>query len=254
MKELFAIASLIAAVATAQDDVKPWSQLPLVTDGKIDASWVHVGWGGFVVDDGALRSDPDPRGLGLLVFAKEKFGDCQLRVVFKQKDAKSNSGFYVRVDDGILDQTNKPGAAFDRSNGGKPTPDSRTAMIKSCENDEGPWYAVHHGYEVQILDDKDNFHRTGAIYSYVPSKTISTRASDEWKTMIVTLAGNKILVELDGKRITTFDPDATNLPKRVHWAEPKREPKRPQHGYIGLQNHDPGELVWFKEVAVRPRP
>jgi len=44
---------------------------------------------------------------------------------------------------------------------------------------------------------------------------------------------------------------------RVHalWAnEPKREPKRPEAGYIGLQNHDPGDIVWFKEVSVRPLP
>jgi hypothetical protein len=27
---------------------------------------------------------------------------------------------------------------------------------------------------------------------------------------------------------------------------------RPETGYIGLQNHDPGDEVWFKEVSVRP--
>ncbi len=34
----------------------------------------------------------------------------------------------------------------------------------------------------------------------------------------------------------------------------KREPKRPLKGYIGLQNHDPGDVVWFKEINVRPIP
>jgi hypothetical protein len=33
--------------------------------------------------------------------------------------------------------------------------------------------------------------------------------------------------------------------------EPIRELKRPTHGYIGLQTHDPGDVVWFKEVSVR---
>lgn len=34
--------------------------------------------------------------------------------------------------------------------------------------------------------------------------------------------------------------------------EPIREIKRPTTGHIGLQNHDPGDVVWFKEVSVRP--
>ena len=32
------------------------------------------------------------------------------------------------------------------------------------------------------------------------------------------------------------------------------EAKRPLAGYIGLQNHDPGDVVFFKEVSVRPLP
>jgi len=42
-----------------------WRALPLIADGKVHPDWVHVGWGGFVVDGGALRTECDPRGLGL---------------------------------------------------------------------------------------------------------------------------------------------------------------------------------------------
>jgi len=56
------------------------------------------------------------------------------------------------------------------------------------------------------------------------------------------------LVYIDGKRITTFDPDS----RERKWYEPKREPKRPRSGYTGLQNHDPGDVVYFKEVSIRP--
>ena len=58
--------------------------------------------------------------------------------------------------------------------------------------------------------------------------------------------------DLDGQRITSFDPRSPDVPLRKQWYEPKREPKRPEAGYIGLQNHDPGDVVWFKEVSVRP--
>ena len=72
--------------------------------------------------------------------------------------------------------------------------------------------------------------------------------------MIITLAGERIFVDLDGKRVASFDPTRPDLPPRKQWHEPKREPKRPEAGYLGLQNHDPGDVVWFKEVSVRPLP
>jgi hypothetical protein len=52
----------------------------------------HVGWGGFVVDGDSVRTECDPKGLGLLVYKKERFGNCQIRVVFRSKEAKSISG------------------------------------------------------------------------------------------------------------------------------------------------------------------
>src|SRR5262245_15220929 len=166
-----------------------WRKLPLITDGKVDPGWVHVGWGGFVVDDGALRTECDSKGLGLLVYRKERFGNCQIRVVFKSQTAQSNAGVYVRIADGILEQTRQPGAAFDRDAAGNPSRESTQRMQVSSAREEGPWFAVHRGYEVQISDRGDPLHRTGAIYSLAPSSAVSKRAPEEWKTMIITLAG-----------------------------------------------------------------
>jgi hypothetical protein len=70
--------------------------------------------------------------------------------------------------------------------------------------------------------------------------------------MIITLDGNRVLVDIDGKRVTTFDPAGKDVPAARQWFEPKREPRRPTKGYLGLQNHDPGDVVYFKEVSVRP--
>jgi hypothetical protein len=230
-----------------------WRALPLITDGKVDPNWVHTGWGGFVVDDGALRTECDAKGLGLLVYKKERLGNCQIRVVFKAKDARSNAGVYVRIADGILEQIANPGAAFERDSAGRISKESMEKMQASAEKEEGPWFAVHRGYEVQISDAGDPAHGTGAIYSLAQAAGTAKKPG-EWRTMIITLAGEKILVEIDGQRSTSFDPASPSLPPRKQWHEPKREPKRPAAGYIGLQNHDPGDVVWFKEVSVRPLP
>jgi len=246
-------AAAVGHAANAADDAG-WRSLPLVTAGKVDTNWVHIGYGKFAVDDGTLRTDCAPEGLGLLVYRKERLGNCQIRVVFRTTDTHANAGVYVRIDDGILNQIGKPGPAFDRDASGRPSDTSMEKVKAAAERGEGPWYAVHHGYEVQITEGGDSWHRTGSIYSLAPATGSSKRAPDEWKTMVITLAGEKVTVELDGEKITNFDPTAPNLPARKEWYEPKREPKRPTAGYVGLQTHDPGDVVWFKEVSVRPLP
>jgi hypothetical protein len=72
--------------------------------------------------------------------------------------------------------------------------------------------------------------------------------------MIITLDGSWIRVDLDGQRITNFDSQNSDVAPTNAWYEPKREVIRPETGYLGLQNHDPGDVVWFKEIAVRPLP
>ena len=253
MRKLIFLAAAFCIATHAADS--NWKPLPLFKDGKIDPNWAFIGYGKFVVDGDAIKTDPAPEGLGLLVYKKEKFGNCQIRVVFKTREARSNSGFYVRMNDGILDQVKNPGAKFDRDANGKISEASDKKMQESSEKEEGPWYGVHQGYEVQIAGGgNDPSHGTASIYSLAPAGGEKKDASTGWKTMVITLDGEKIFVDYEGERVTTFDATAPNLPERKIWHAPKREHKRPQKGYIGLQTHDPGDEVWFKEIAVRPLP
>jgi hypothetical protein len=242
-----------AVVASSSDEQpdRPWRPLPLIKDGQVDTSWTQIGWGGFAVEDSSLRTECVEMGMGLLLYQKEKFGNCQIRVVFKSKDAKSNAGVFVRIDDGILERLKEKPGAVKRDKAGKLSKEELKKLMEASEKQQGPWYAVHHGYEVQICDAEDEYHRTGSIYSLAKSAA-PKKPSTEWRTMVITLKGNLVLVDLDGKRVTTFDPDGKDAPRDRKWFEPQREPKRPVIGYLGLQNHDPGDVVWFKEVSVRP--
>jgi hypothetical protein len=232
-----------------------WRALPLIKAGKVDPAWVQIGYGGFAVEDGTLRTDCDEKGLGLLLYRKEKFGDCQIRVVYKSKDARSNAGVFVRIDDGILKKITEKHRPASRDALGELTKESLQIFMDASEKELGPWYAVHHGYEVQICDGAAGKRsRTGAVYSLAESVALSTKPPTEWKVMIITLDGNRVLVDIDGRQVTTFDPAGKGVPADRQWFEPRREPKRPETGYIGLQNHDPGDVVYFKEVSVRPLP
>jgi len=250
---LIGLFSLALALTLGHAAEKPWHALPLIKDGKVHPDWGHTGWGSFAVEGDTIRTECDPRGLGLLVYKKEKLGNCQVRVVFKTKDERSNSGVYVRIADGILKEIAKHGPTFDRDAAGKISDESMIKAKAAAEKEEGPWFAVHRGFEVQIAGGGDTWHRTGAIYSLAQSKVESGKPGD-WQTMIITLDGSRINVDLNGQPTTTFDSNSPDLPPRKQWHEPKREPKRPDAGYIGLQNHDPGDIVWFKEVSVRPLP
>jgi len=239
-------------VVNGQDAESAWRSIPLIANGKVAADWKHVGWGKFVVEEDSLRAEPDERGLGLLVYTKEKLGNCQIRIVYRPADARDNAGVHIRMDDGVLNWVGKDSIAVKRNEQGKLSPEMLNKMKEASEKEEGAWYAVHHGYEVQIMDSADAFHRTGAIYSFASAAKAPEKLADEWRTMTITLDGNLVVVEQDGQILTRFDSASPNLPERKNWPEPKREAPRPQAGYIGLQTHDPGDIVFFKDVSVRP--
>jgi Domain of Unknown Function (DUF1080) len=186
-------------------------------DGKSLDGWEHIGPGKLVLEDGLLRTEG---GMGLLWYTKEKLGNCVLRVVYKTSRPNSNAGVFIRI----------------------------------AEPPKDPWYAVHHGFEVQICDSEDEYHRTGAVYSLSKSKSLPVKPPGQWNTMEITLKGQRILVSINGTQVNEFDAESSDVPKRTKDFEPERGP-RPESGYIGLQNHDDfsrGASVYFKEVSVRP--
>lgn len=196
-------------------DEKPAAFRPIF-NGKTLDGWEHVGPGSMVVEDGIIHTKG---GMGLLWYTKEKLGNSTIRVVYKTTSKDSNSGVFIRV----------------------------------AEKPKDEWYAVHHGYEVQICDGADPYHRTGAVYSMSPA-TAAPGKVGEWNTMDITLNGPRVTVVLNGTKVQDFDPDRAEIPARKKDYEPQRGP-RPEVGYFGLQNHNDagkGGEVFFKEVSVKP--
>lgn len=209
------LTGLAVTVRTAAAHAEEPSWRPLFNGQSVDG-WAHVGPGKMVLEDGLIRTEG---GMGLLWYTREKFGDCTIRVVYRTTSRASNSGVFIRIADTPKDQ----------------------------------WYAVHHGYEVQICDGADEFHRTGAIYS-LSRATASPSKVGEWNTMEITLKGQRVVVTVNGVQVQDFDPETAKIPERKQSYEPQRGP-RPASGYIGLQNHDDvaqGNQVYFKEISVRP--
>jgi hypothetical protein len=218
---IVALLSLLPATfAFAQAD-SPRYQAPAawrpLFDGRSLDGWEHVGPGRFVVEDGVLRTEG---GMGLLWYAREKLGDCVIRVVYKKASERANSGVYIRI----------------------------------AEKPKDPWYAVHHGFEIQIMDYGRPERRTGSIYTFSKASSQAQPArADDWNTLEITLKGNRVATALNGVPVSEFDASGLDpkAPDVTGEGDPARGP-RPESGYIGLQNHDQNSVVFFKEVSVRP--
>jgi hypothetical protein len=187
-------------------------------NGKDLTGWKQAGPGDHYVEDGLIKSNG---GMGLLYWKGEKFGNCQFRLVYRMRDKNSNSGIFVRI------------------------------PIEPREE----WMPVHYGYEIQIdnepeLSDEDEYHYTGTIYSLTKPLAKIGKPGPEWNNIEITLDGNRTIVYLNGTKVTDYR-EGDPVPERKFDFEPIRGP-RPDYGYFGIQNHDDRDVVFFKEIAVRP--
>ncbi len=176
------------------------------------SGWEHVGPGSFVIENGTLKTQG---GMGLLWYGREKFGNVVLRVVFKVSKPADNSGVYIRIADRPKD----------------------------------PRFGVDNGYEVQIMDQANReMASTGSVYSFSKPTARASKPTGEWNVFEITLDGQRIAVRLNGVEVNDFDGTQRPTKRAV---DPRRD-QRPDSGYIGLQNHDQGSVVYFKEVSVQP--
>lgn len=182
-------------------------------DANHTNGWRMVGPGNFKLENGEFVTHG---GMGLFFYERERFGNCQIRVVFKLTDTNDNAGVFIRI----------------------------------AHPPKDPWDAVNNGYEAQIADAGDEWHRTGCLYSFTKAKNIVDARVGDWTTMLITLDGKRTIVEVNGIVVTDYT-EGQPVPERMIWYEPKRGP-RVESGYIGLQNHGHGAMVHFKEVSVAP--
>ena len=187
-------------------------------NGKDLTGWKHVGPGGMTVEEGLIKTHG---GMGLLYWAGQKFSNCQIRVVFRMKDENDNAGVFIRI------------------------------PVEPRE----AWMPVHYGYEVQIdnqpeKSDEDDYHITGTLYSLTKPMAKPAKPGPEWNTMEITLDGPRTIVSINGVKVTDYT-EGQPVPERKFDFEPQRG-RRPNEGYIGLQNHSDKDIVFFKEVAWKP--
>jgi hypothetical protein len=217
--------ALMSAIVYAQDDNhavfkgnhNQWTSL---FNGKDLSAWKHVGPGSMTVENGLIHTHG---GMGLLYWTGGKVGNCIIRVVYRMRDENDNSGIFIRI------------------------------PIVPREQ----WMPVHYGYEIQIDNHPERskppegeYHSTGMLYSLTKPLAKAWKPGPEWNTMEITLDGPRTIVVLNGVKVTDFKEGDPVPPLKFNF-EPLRGP-RPDFGYFGLQNHSDDDIVYFKEVSIKP--
>jgi len=209
------LAVLVMGLLPGQGLAQEWKQL---FNGKDLTGWKHVGPGSMTVEDGLIRTQG---GMGLLYWTGGKVGDCVIRVVWKMRDKNDNSGIFIRI------------------------------PIEPREE----WMPVHYGYEVQIDNEpekanEDEYHYTGTLYSLTKPLAKAGKPGPEWNTTEITLDGPRTIIYVNGQKVTDYTEGQPVPPRRFDF-EPQHGP-RPNKGWFGLQNHSDNDIVFFKEVAIKP--
>ena len=94
-----------------------------------------------------------------------------------------------------------------------------------------PWHAVANGYEIQIHDTSKT-NPTGSVYNVKKASATASKPAGEWNTYEIKAVGQQYTITVNGTVVNEFTGDIST------------------RGFIGLQNHDPGSVVSFRNVRV----
>ncbi len=107
-------------------------------------------------------------------------------------------------------------------------------FVRFPDPGDDPWIAVNQGYEIQICDTAPDEHQTASIYSFQGPTAVPTRPVGEWNDYDITVIGQHYTVRVNGQLVNEFDGE------------------RSREGYVGIQNHDDGSPVRFRDIRVLP--
>lgn len=124
-------------------------------------------------------------------------------------------------------------------------PGANSGIYFHTRYQEGGWPL--HGYEVQINNSGGDWKKTGSLYDIVEIRE-NYVGDDEWFTEYIKVDGDRVIIKVND--IVTVDYTEPENPKR----EGERVNRILKGGTFAIQAHDPGSVIFFKEIKVRPLP
>jgi hypothetical protein len=93
------------------------------------------------------------------------------------------------------------------------------------------------GYEAQVNATHKDWRKTGSLYAIQDIKE-QLHAPDTWFTQHIIARGNHIIIKVNDKVVVDYVDEQNRFMK----------------GYLALQQHDPGTVVQYRNLMMRPLP
>jgi hypothetical protein len=251
------------------------------SDASFD-KWAQVGGGNIALQaDGTMRTSS---GFGMRWYTVKPYGDVSLKVDYR--DARtapgySNGGVLVRFPDPRTPASQTPTSwSYDWPGASGPFPPAKhyqsnpaatdLGLQTSCQRaipslipaDWAPaWVPVVCGEEIQINDSPDGGdldpRKTGSVYGFADLDAQRSGAVERypalgaWHTMEIRTVGQQYTVLVDNKVINQWDGAVPMTFPSRGLGDPPTMARQFATGYIGLQDHQDGDVVEYRDVRVK---
>ncbi len=101
------------------------------------------------------------------------------------------------------------------------------------------------GFEVQVNNTHKDVKKTGGLYN-IKDNLEKVADDNKWFTEHIIVKGNHVQVFVDGKLVTDWTQPEGFTPPKGHAGRVL------DHGTFALQGHDPGSVVHYKNIRVKP--
>ena len=126
-------------------------------------------------------------------------------------------------------------------------PNANSGMYIHTEYQETGWPSK--GYEVQVNNTHKDWRKTGGLYAVMDVKE-SPAKDNEWFTQHVIVQDKRIIVKVNGEVTADYtEPEEVALS-----GHPNMPGRKLSSGTIALQGHDPGSVVYYKNIMIKPLP
>lgn len=124
-------------------------------------------------------------------------------------------------------------------------PGSNSGVFFHTKYQEAGW--PDHGYEAQVNNSHEDWRRTGSLYA-VEDIRESPVDDNEWFEYHIMVRDKQITLQVNGE--TTVDYTEPPDPPRL----PDMRERKLSRGTIALQAHDPGSVVYYRNIRIKPLP